>query len=295
MVGRDPLYRPAIQNLLRRYFANGRIEDARKLLEKVQPYFTNEAWIKTSEADQLRWEGKMAEALALSRSASEAYPNDATSRFFYELNLWNMRAYRELLDIDTRFFKAASLNALGRTEEATILAYKDAASGDFGGLINLLSGERRHAELIEFIESRWGNLDAFQEDSPGLGGFGYMQMARIAHAYRATENEPLFQDALERLDQTLTHLRAQGANNPPLLWSEAYLAMLEGDETTALDRMELILQSGIGLNPDIARNFPVFEPLRGDERFEAIQASMRQKIDGYREQAGLPSLEEESI
>lgn len=292
LLERDPLYRPAIGNAIILFQIAGEPEKARAVLENARPYFPNDPMISDNESAMLVWEGRNAEALPLSRSAWEATPNDAGTRFIYAVNLSATGQFEKVLELNGNDFRIDALSRLGRMEEATLLAYRLAATGeDPLAPIGLLGRSERFEELIEFFESRWPDLGAFEADFPGNQGFGNFDMALLAHAYRATGNDEKFADAMNRLEASLAKQRSEGADNTVLWQSEAYFYMLAGDEQAALGKLEAMADHGWGINQRAASAWPVFKPLAGDPRFQKIEQQMIGHMNTEREKLGLPPLD----
>ncbi len=76
MFERDPLYRPALGNLVFSYARTGEHEQARSALERVKPILTDDANVSNFEALIQFWSGEYAEALPLAEFAVERAPQD---------------------------------------------------------------------------------------------------------------------------------------------------------------------------------------------------------------------------
>lgn len=292
MLERDPLYRPAINNLILRYSVMGQTEKAREVLERARRFSLDDYFLLTLESGILNLEGRGGDALPLARAAWEQYPNDSGSRFRYALTLLGLRDLEGVLELNGNEFRIAALSGLGRTEEATLLAYKLAASGEeVGAVFHLLGRSGRHQELVEFFEARWPSLADWKTEYPSRAGFGDMQLALMAHAYRSVGNEGRFAEAMRLLENNLSTQRAQGADNIVLLESEAYYDMLTGDEQQALDKLSQSVEGGFLLSPRIIDDLPVFKPLEGDPRFEAIQLRNLEIINRERAKLGWEPVE----
>jgi hypothetical protein len=133
--------------------------------------------------------------------------------------------------------------------------------------------------LIEVIESRWPSLDDFSGNWPGRSGYGYFSMGFIAHAYRETGNQEMFNDAMHRLKASLDAQLSEGANNWVLSWSQAHYAVLDGDYDSAIGFLERSFQQGGYLDTENETAWPVFKPLNGDLRYEAAKAEMNARLE----------------
>jgi tetratricopeptide (TPR) repeat protein len=289
---RDPLYRPAINNLVLRYSVTGQLDKARKVIEQARGKFGDDPKLLANEASILNFEGRTGEALPLIRESWQQLPNDSGTRFLYALYLFDLRDLRGVLELNGNEFKVAALSQLGRSEEATMLAYKLAASSeDIGSVFHLLGRSGRHAELVEFFEARWASLEDWNTEYPSQSGFGHIQLALLAHAYRTVGNEDHFATAIQMLEDNLELQRKQGADNVVLLESEAYLEMLKGNEALALEKLSQTVERAFLFSPRITDDLPAFKPLEGDPRFEAIQQRNLEILNRERAKLGWAPVE----
>jgi TolB-like protein len=292
LLDRDPLYRPAIGNAIVQYEINGQLDKAWQVLDTARPFFQTDPIFTNYEATALVWEGRESEALPLSEAAWEALPNDSSARFMYALTLWSTGQFEKILELNGNDWRVPALSRLGRTEEATLLAYRMAASGeDVTAPINLLGRSGRFEELIEYFESRWPGLDAWERDFPGINGFGNMNLALLAHAYRAIGDDAKFTDAMTRLEKSISRQRSEGADNPVMMQSEAYFHMLAGNEQATLDTLDEMARRGWGTTSALATDLPVLKLLAGDPRFQDIEQRMIAHTNAERARLDLPPLE----
>ena len=184
------------------------------------------------------------------------------------------------------FIRILTLNILGRTEEATISAYERAAIGDIGGLFGLLNRENRSAELVNYVDERWLDLDAFQSNFPG-GILGYSEMLDIALAYQRTGNQAKFDDAMIRLREFQDIMIEEGVVTRNFYMQEAAYYALADDNEQALAHLGTAIEKGGIYASRIAWEFPALTPLEGDLRFEALQTKMIENMNHQRSILGL--------
>jgi uncharacterized protein YkwD len=67
--------------------------------------------------------------------------------------------------------------------------------------------------------------------------------------------------------------------------------MLAGDEDMALAKLGETIDSGMTASPRLANSWPVFRPLEGDPRFEAIQQRMIEHLNAERAKVDLKPIE----
>jgi len=293
MIEIDPLYRPGLQNAIRVFNVMGQTERARAVIERARPFYPDDSFIDYLEAQQLLWEGKIAEGTMFAETAWQQRPNDDGMQFLYTLHLLTGQQYEKAEKIADPGWRVVALSLLGRTEEAEIIARELASKGEsFGALINLLGRDERFEELVEFVESRWPDLDAWERDSPNRGGFGNNEMALIAHAYQNVGDMTGFDDAMSRLKASLEHQRSEGADNDLLMMSEVFYYMLAGNEDMTLTRLEQAANMGwTPFRPRLADGLPVLKPLEGNPRYEAIQQQMLDYLNSERARLELDPVE----
>ena len=293
MAETDPLYRPGLANALRSFGVTGQHAEARAVIERARPFYPNDVMMDRLESQMLLMESNIAEGLKLAELVWQKVPSDNISHSFYTLFLLLSQQYELAEEIGSQNWRVTSLSLLGRTEEAYLLAAERVAKGEnVGGFVHFLGRNERFEELIEFLESRWPDLDSWQEDFPSLGGRGSNQMAYIAHAYLSVGNEEKFADVLSRLKTSLEHQVDQGADNTLLTVSQAFYFMLANDEEQALNRLEYAVDNGyLGFSSRLADGLPVFRPLEGHPRYEALQQQMIDHVNEERAALNLAPVE----
>ena len=165
---------------------------------------------------------------------------------------------------------------LGHVEEALIEAHEASAEGrHYEPYFQVLNASVNSHRQIEFIESRWPDLDSF---ATGFGFdrdiMGYAPLNEIALAYiRAGEHE-----------------KAQGRDNIRFSMNKAVYYTLMGDYDAALVHLAASIDGGYIGSTRLTRLWPAFEPLEGDPRYEEIQTRMVDHLNNEREALGLKSV-----
>ena len=160
-------------------------------------------------------------------------------------------------------------------------------------LISYFDLEDDYVEVIRVVDTNWTDLDAFELDFPG-SRFGNLAMAAIARAYKMAGNAEKFADAIKRLQASLQKQREQGSNHLALFISEAYSAMLIGEEELALLKLEELSELGSGI-PDFSRLNSVFKPLEADTRYQAVIDKLDSYVARERQKLGLPQIEDPTL
>ncbi|HLF31312.1 MAG TPA: hypothetical protein VI566_09855, partial [Xanthomonadales bacterium] len=288
MIGRDPLYRPGIRNAVNNFINFGQQDQAFAYLDRIRLLIPNDAVIQSSEAAIHLSLGQTAQAAALIESAVELQPTNSVARLTRSFAWMDSHQYERVAAEGEEWHPIFALTYLGRTEEASMLAFKRAdEEADVVTLFNFLNVTGRSDELIAYLEERWSNLDALRKDFPPYSGLGDFLMLDVALAYSRAGNQERFEDAMQRVKTTHQDLMAQGVNNSIFFMSEAAHLALAGDLDSSLDYLDRAVTAGAITSRRIAFDLPALAPLEGDPRFEAIQARMIEHLNSERQKLGL--------
>ena len=286
---RDPLYLPGIYNLLDEYFLYGEIEKAQVLMERVRPYLPASRIITLNEGVVHFFAGRIAESMPYFETAYEMGRGDFGTKGPFSRALLASWQNERLAEVGQDRYRVYALMRLGRWEEASMLAGELAVNdNNIKGMFRLLMAQGRCAELIEYIESRWADLQAFEADFPERDGWSEDNyLGVIAFCYRRLGNREKFQDALSQFRAALDYQNSIGANNHWFLFAEAVYAVLAGDHETSLSKLASALGGGFTVDPRLSRTWAMFEPLDGDPRFEIIMNRMVEHLNAERAKLGL--------
>jgi len=288
MVQRDPLYRPGIRNAVNAFVAFGQSEQALAHLEKIRPLIPNDAVIQSSEAEVLRSQGEIAQAMKLIDSAVALQSSNSVARLTRTAAWMSSHQYERVAAEGEGFLPILALTYLGRIEEASLLAFRRAEEeADVGSLFSFLNITGRSDDLIAYLEERWADLDALQRDFPPYGTLGNGLMLDVALAYSRAGNQQRFEDAMKNVRATHDGLKALGVTDENFLMNEASYQAMVGDRETALDYLERAIYGGFITSTRIAHEWPCLTSMEGDPRFEAIQAHMIEHLNNERQKLGL--------
>jgi tetratricopeptide (TPR) repeat protein len=185
-------------------------------------------------------------------------------------------------------FRVYGLMRLGRSDEALQLARELAASRPRLEILRVLLSRRQYGELLEYVESRWADLDAFEADFPERDGWNeHNYFGIIAYAYQRTGNDEMFQDALRRFAAALDYQRQIGASNRTFTFAEAMYAVLAGDHDTAHLKLARAIEGGVSFDPDLTNTWPMFAALEDDPGFQATMKRMLDHLNSERAKLGL--------
>ena len=277
---RDPMYIPGITDIVFEFTLRGRNEEAIALLEGIVPMFPAEVhdqlWVGASFAISQQ------QAISIHERLYAAQPNNSSNRLalgHYQNSIENPERTLEVArDLPPAIL---ALNKLGRSEEAILLAYTMVAEGKaVPELINVLHANQKYSELIKFVEERWTDLDALEADMPSLRqGLGPGALGSIAHSYLELGQMVKYGVAMWHFKTVLDEQLEEGVSNPSFWGSQAFFALLSGDETKAMDFLAAIADSGIGvLMP---------KTLINDPRYFEIVGRMLENLNRERAALGL--------
>jgi tetratricopeptide (TPR) repeat protein len=290
MTQRDPLYRPGFANAVSTLDSFGQQDKAQALIDRFRKYDPTDTQLLQVDARHHYFTGRSAEGFLLAEKAHQLVPTDAVTHFVFTIGLLQTLQVERLADEGNDFFKVDALYLLGRHDEAFELAYELSRQGYLWNLFALYNRADRSQELIDYLEERWPALDAFAADYPHDDS-GYGLMAEIALAYSSTGNTERFDDALLLLESAMSHLSDQGIDNILFTFQNAQYLALAGEYDEAIAQLEKAIGGGFRTYAPVATNTLMFEPLRDDPRFVAVEAAMINKINADREALGLEPID----
>jgi tetratricopeptide (TPR) repeat protein len=288
MIERDPLYRPGIRNAVNGYITFGERQAALDFLDRIAPLIPNDAVIQSSQAAIFRSMGETAKSMALAESAVALQPSNSVARLTRSFVWMDSYQFERVAEAGEEWLPVMALTYLGRTEEASLLAFRRAEElADVGTLFTFLNITNRSDELVAYLEERWPDLDELRVQFPPYGALGDFLMLDVALAYSRTGNPERFSEALRMTQKTHEDLMAQGVSNNEFFMSEAARLALAGDLDGSMDYLERAVAGGAVTSKRMAFDWPELAPLEGDPRFEAIQARMLAHVNTERQKLGL--------
>jgi tetratricopeptide (TPR) repeat protein len=288
MIERDPLYRPGVRNAINSFIMFGQPELAMAHLDRIRPMIPNESAIYSSEAAVLRFQGHFSEALTLADSAVELQSSNSVARLTRSFLWMDTHQFERVADEGEEWLPIFAMTILGRTEEASILAFKRAEElADVSTLFTFLNLTGRSDEVVTYVEERWTDLDSLRNDFPPYSGLGDFLMIDVSLAYSRTGNQQRFNEAMALVRAVHDDLKAQGVNNMVFSMCEASYQALAGDLQSSLEYLDKAISQGFITTTRITDAWPYLAPLEGDPRYEAIQARMIEHLEAERAALGL--------
>ena len=291
MAERDPLYRPGIANLNRFQIFKGELDEAQAMVERIRPFMPNDPFLLRIAANIAYAKGNTAKGLMMIEQALELQPDNGPNLGMLGQGLLDSAQYERALDdhlpASTRI---EALWRLGRMEEATLLVWDQAKSGeDLAGPIALFANSGKPDQAIKYLEERWDSLEAFEKDAPLLGG-NLASMLDIAFAYGSVGNEERFNEAMERSRSALDLLEQLGFDNPFLTFANAVYYTMSGDRERALELLAQAIDGGYLSGTEMNFGWSALDVLEGNPEYETIQARMIQHLNRERAELGLEQL-----
>ena len=288
MIERDPLYRPGVRNAINSFNVFGQPELAMAHLDRIRPLIPNDSVIYSSEAAVLRWQGRFSEALTLADSAVELQSSNSVARMTRSFLWMDTHQFERVADEGEEWLPIFALTVLGRTEEASILAFRRAEElADVSTLFAFLNLVDRSDEVVSYLEERWPDLDSLRNDFPPYSGLGDFLMIDVSLAYSRTGNQQRFNEAMAHVRTVHDDLIAQGVNNMVFSMHEASYRAMAGDLQSSLEYLDKAISQGFITTTRITDAWPYLAPLEGDPRYEAIQDRMVEHLEAERAALGL--------
>ena len=283
---RDPLYKPAIGNRVFQMTQMDRNEEARAYLDKLEPFFQGTVQLEANRAWVDFQEGFAVDGLQRMQHGLERQPNDRVYKAGVNWGNYLTHQYEQVFDDHWSGFIVPALFNLGRNEEALMVARQRAANGRVGPLFSFLNASDQSGLLIDYLEERWPDLSAFQQDVPA-NFRGYREMADIALAYRRAGNQERFEEAMAILDTAMQLSQSQGVHSQRFLVTLASYHMMKGDHDQTLSLLSEAIDRGLITSTKISSEYPFFQELDGNPEYEAMQARMIEHLNRERQKLGL--------
>lgn len=284
-VERDPLYRPGIGNLHGIYVWRMELDKAEALLDQVRPFMPGDQLVYSLEANQSYARGNAAKGLILSEKALEMQPDNAEMIRFRGEGLLRTSQYERLAEEGVPWQRMIALFYLDRMEEAMIMAWEQANSGeDASTVIALLIIQGKPEEAVRFFEERFENVLAYRELYPNGGAGTYMD---IAFAYSSIGNAEKFEEAMRLARFVMDTDVELGGKNAWMTYTEALYSTMMGNRDKALSLLSEAVDAGLLVGTKFSKGWVVFKELDGDPEFEAIQARMVDHLNAERALLGL--------
>ena len=291
VVERDPLYRPAFNNVIFHYVQIRSMDRAEALVRRVgritgdsSPNILSARGALSLANGQLAMAAEeLGRAYAFNTSASVV-------QLWYRSALLSLGDFDSAADVAKTTDKLMPMELAGRSEEASEL---------FESMEGLLYDERtlrgigewmllrgRPDELIAFLEDLAGDGNDWLAEQPRpdqLWGAGHM--TNVAYALQATDRTEEAERILAETREILDTQADYGANNMYYWWNEAEYAALTGDIEAMLGGLRKSIATGL-FNTAGFYTAP-FNPYRDDARFVELEQEAIRRANQERRKLGM--------
>lgn len=289
---KDPLYGPIPGNLLNAFWRTGQIERGSEVVERLENIAPDTNATKRTRARLFSYQGQDGIAANSLREifeeSSSARDGILISEIF--LRLGHFEEFARYDNSPFNDFWASTIKGDGDAALSQIKAVLEQAPEN-GFVRNEyilgLAAAKDYTGLVAYFDETWGTVQAFEEDvfSP-YGGAG-PRYPELAHAFQITGDQQKFDTVMERWRVSLDLNEAGG--HKKLHEREALWQMLSGNPEEAISVLEAGFDDGPFL-PSWVLIDPVYDPLNGNPRFEALKEKNLARIDTERAIIGLPPL-----
>jgi len=291
VVERDPLYRPAFNNVIFHYMQIRSMDRAEALVRRVER-ITGDASpnILSARGALSLANGQLATAVEELGRAYAFNTSASVVQLWYSNALFNLGDFDAAVDVARTTNKLLPLELAGRSEEA---------SEFFGSLEGLLfdEGELRGIGDWMLLRGRPGELIAFLEELAGDGNdwlaeqprpsqlWGAGHLTNVAYALKATNRTEEAERILAETREILDTQADYGANNMFYWWNEAEYAALTGDVEAMLSNLRKTIATG--LYPTAGFFSAPFNPYRDDARFMELEQEAIRRANQQRRELGM--------
>ena len=285
----DPAQGDVNINLITGYVRQFEFDKAQKLIDRwraIAPHIAEPIYLQGSIAFQ---QGHMAEGIKLRRQAFEIIPESGRALNGlggYEVSLGVFERALATPD-ETPLLSVIALIFQGKKDDALSVSRKALSERPDYNRIRQLFLEALHQtgewdEIIRYYDNNWDSADAFDQafiNPP----FGYLIPALKEAGHPDTAA------LLKHARAIFEKYKTLGDNDAVMDNIEARLLLLEGKPNLAMDVLDRAFSKG-------ARDLywfvdPVFAPLRGTKRFDALKTNTNKAINAERAKLDLPPME----
>ncbi|MBT8062952.1 MAG: hypothetical protein KJO85_09725, partial [Gammaproteobacteria bacterium] len=293
ILDRDPLYRPAIFNLAVKYVLTNQLDKSEALIERSKRYLANDVGLARAEGLHYLLSQQPVEGYRIAKQNLELNPSDPGARVAFSIAQMQLYQDEAVAESGLGWAKCISLSRLKRVEEAENFCRNLLDTYGEQGIdlyFWFLVDNGREQVLLQYLEERWSDLDAFEKDFPSHDGFAWQTMGHIALAYRLVGNDAMYANAMQRFRANLDFQRTNGADSPLMELSEAYYFALAGDQDATLAHLERASAMGYKFSSNISSDWKIYKELDGHPRFEALKQDGVRRVNAAREELGLEPL-----
>ena len=290
VVERDPLYRPAFNNVIFHYVQIRSMDRAEALVRRVERIIGESPNILFARGALSLANGQLATAVEELGRAYAFNTSASVVQLWYSNALQNLGDYDAAVDVARTTNKLLPLELAGRSGEAVELfesleglLYDE---GELRGIGDWMLLRGRPDELIAFLEEIAGEGNDWLAEQPRpdqLWGAGHL--TNVAYALQATGRSEEAEHILAEMQEILDTQADYGANNMFFWWNKAEYAALTGDVEAMLSSLRKTIATG--LYPTAGFFSASFNPYRDDARFKELEQEAIQRAKQERRKLGM--------
>jgi TolB-like protein/Tfp pilus assembly protein PilF len=290
VVERDPLYRPAFNNVIFHYVQIRSMDRAEALVRRVERITGESPNILFARGALSLANGQLATAVEELGRAYAFNKSASVVQLWYSNALLNLGDYDAAVDVARTTNKLLPLELAGRSEEAGKLfesleglLYDE---GELRGIGDWMLLRGNPDELIAFLEEVAGEGNDWLADQPRpdqLWGAGHL--TNVAYALQATGRSEEAEQILAEMREILDTQADYGANNMFYWWNKAEYGALTGDVEAMLSSLRKTIATG--LFPTAGFFSAPFNPYRDDARFKELEQEAIQRANQERRKLGM--------
>ena len=290
VVDRDPLYRPAFNNVIFSYVQTRSTDRAEALVRRVEQITGESPNILFARGALSMTNGQLATAVEQLRRAYEFNTSASVVQLWYSTALINLGDFESAAEVARNVLKLVPMEMEGRHDEASELfesfeglLYDEGTLRSIGDWMLLRD---RPDELIAFLEQVAGPGKDWLADQPRpdqLWGAGHM--TNVAYALQATDRDREAQRVLTEIKLILDKQAEYGADNMFYWWNMAEYAAVTGDVDAMLTCLRRTIDTGY-LTTAGFYTAP-FNRYRSHEGFIALERETIERANAERRKLGM--------
>ncbi len=290
VVLRDPMYRPAFNNLIQGYLGKSEFDSSDALITRVERITGVDAAIHQARGSADFMKGELASALRHLDIALEANPNASI------VSMWHAYVLLQLGELDRATanswapIRLIALGQLGDIEaadqELNGIDFQGATGRAIRHAADYLAAAGRGADMVAIIDDEFGGIPALLETFRMTeGAYGSEYLGPLAYAYRQAGRDSDFDVLMDEMERALSAQESIGIDNWYHWYCRAQQAALKGDAGAATAYLQRAVNEGLA---SVIFIEPLFETMADNAAFQAVAGQMVARAQQERAALGLP-------
>jgi len=290
IIRRDPLYRPAFNNLIQVYLGLAEFDKSQTLVSRVSRITGPDDSVRQAMGSIAFMRGELAEAVKELQFAFDTNPNASIVRMWIGYTLLQLGDMERAAADSVFSVSLLAFAEMGDFDSADrMLRTTDFLSGDqwrkMRHTADYLGRNGRTAEMLDIVSQNYGSVASLLEALPSFStDYGTEYLGSLAYVYLQEEKTEEFELILNAMSDALDAQRAIGTDNWYFWYCKAQYAALSGNADAAIGHLQLALDKGF---VSVVIIEPLFDLLKDDERFQAIRRDALARADKERAKLGM--------